>query len=156
GDLGRLDDEGYLSITGRKKEILVTAGGKNVAPAVLEDRLNAHPLISQTMVVGDQQPFIAALVTLDSEALPGWLELHGRDKTTTLEQLSGDPAVLHEIEEAVAAANQAVSKAESIRKFAVLPVEWTIEGGQITPSMKIKRNVVAQEYAGEIEKLYAK
>ncbi|HEU5428319.1 MAG TPA: AMP-dependent synthetase/ligase [Actinocrinis sp.] len=156
GDLGKLDDEGYLSITGRKKEILVTAGGKNVAPAVLEDRLNAHPLISQTMVVGDKQPFIAALVTLDSEALPGWLELHGRDKTTPLAQLAGDPAVLHEIEEAVATANQAVSKAESIRKFAVLPVEWTIEGGQITPSMKIKRNVVAQEYADEIEKLYAK
>ncbi|HZP53503.1 MAG TPA: long-chain fatty acid--CoA ligase, partial [Actinocrinis sp.] len=100
--------------------------------------------------------FIAALVTLDSEALPGWLELHGRDKSTPLDQLAGDPAVLHEIEEAVAGANQAVSKAESIRKFAVLPIEWTIEGGQITPSMKIKRNVIAQQYAGEIEKLYAK
>jgi long-chain acyl-CoA synthetase len=156
GDLGSLDHEGYLSITGRKKEILVTAGGKNVAPAVLEDRLNAHPLISQTMVVGDKQPFIAALVTLDPEALPGWLELNGRDKDTPLEQLAGDPAVLHEIEEAVAAANQAVSKAESIRKFVVLPLEWTIEGGQITPSMKIKRNVIAQECAGEIERLYAK
>lgn len=156
GDLGRLDEEGYLSITGRKKEILVTAGGKNVAPAVLEDRLNAHPLISQAMVVGDKQPFIAALVTLDSEALPGWLELHGREKTTPLEQLAGDPAVLHEIEEAVASANLAVSKAESIRKFAVLPVEWTIEGGQITPSMKIKRNVIAQQCAAEIDKLYTK
>ncbi|MBS2964606.1 long-chain fatty acid--CoA ligase [Actinocrinis puniceicyclus] len=156
GDLGRLDDDGYLSITGRKKEILVTAGGKNVAPAVLEDRLNAHPLISQTMVVGDKQPFIAALVTLDAEALPDWLGLHGRDKDTPLEQLAGDPAVLQEIEEAVASANQAVSKAESIRKFVVLPTEWTIEGGQITPSMKIKRNVIAHECAGEIDKLYAK
>jgi long-chain acyl-CoA synthetase len=155
GDLGRLDDEGYLSITGRKKEILVTAGGKNVAPAVLEDRLNAHPLINQTMVVGDKQPFIAALITLDSEALPTWLEHNGRDKDTPLAQLSGDPAVLQEIETAIAHANEAVSKAESIRKFSVLPIEWTIEAGQITPSMKIKRNVIAEQFAEDIEKLYA-
>jgi long-chain acyl-CoA synthetase len=156
GDLGRLDEEGYLSITGRKKEILVTAGGKNVAPAVLEDRLNAHALISQTMVVGDKQPFIAALITLDPEALPPWLEQHGRDKDTPLAQLAADPAVLHEVESAVAKANEAVSKAESIRKFTVLPVEWTIEGGQITPSMKIKRNVISAQYLDEIDKLYAK
>ncbi|HEV2342884.1 MAG TPA: AMP-dependent synthetase/ligase [Actinocrinis sp.] len=155
GDLGRLDDEGYLSITGRKKEILVTAGGKNVAPAVLEDRLNAHPLINQTMVVGDKQPFIAALITLDPEALPTWLEHNGRDRGTPLAQLAGDPAVLQEIEAAVSRANEAVSKAESIRKFTVLPVEWTIDAGQITPSMKIKRNVIADQFAEEIDKLYA-
>jgi len=156
GDLGRLDQDGYLSITGRKKEILVTAGGKNVAPAVLEDRLNAHALISQTMVVGDKQPFIAALITLDSEALPSWLKLHGRDEQTPLAQLAADPAVLHEVEAAVAKANEAVSKAESIRKFTVLPVEWTIEAGQITPSMKIKRNVISAQFLDEIDKLYTK
>jgi len=156
GDLGQLDDEGYLSITGRKKEILVTAGGKNVAPAVLEDRLNAHALVSQSMVVGDKQPFIAALITLDPEALPGWLDLHGRPKDTPLAELAGDPAVLHEIEAAVASANEAVSKAESIRKFKVLPVEWTIEGGQLSLKMGIKRHVLVQEHAADIEALYAK
>jgi long-chain acyl-CoA synthetase len=156
GDLGALDDEGYLSITGRKKEILVTAGGKNVAPAVLEDRLNAHPLISQTMVVGDNQPFIAALITLDAEALPLWLGQHGRDKATPLDQLAGDPAILAEVQTAVDSANAAVSKAESIRKFTVLPGEWTVEDGQITPSLKIKRSVIYAEYASQIEELYAK
>jgi long-chain acyl-CoA synthetase len=156
GDLGRLDDEGYLSITGRKKEILVTAGGKNVAPAVLEDRLNAHALVSQSMVVGDKQPFIGALITLDPEALPGWLELHGRPKDTPLAELAGDPAVLHEIEAAVASANEAVSKAESIRKFKVLPVEWTIEGGQLSLKMGIKRHVLNHEHAADIDALYAK
>ena len=156
GDLGKLDDEGYLSITGRKKEILVTAAGKNVAPAVLEDRLNAHPLVAQSMVVGDKQPFIAALVTLDPEALPGWLELHGRPKDTPLADLAGDPAVLHEIEAAVASANEAVSRAESIRKFKVLPVEWTIEGGQLSLKMGIKRHVLNAEHAADIEALYAK
>jgi len=156
GDLGQLDEEGYLSITGRKKEILVTAGGKNVAPAVLEDRLNAHPLINQTMVVGDQQPFIAALVTLDPEALPGWLQLHGRDESAPLAQLASDPAVLHEIQQAVDSANNAVSKAESIRKFAVLPVEWTVEGGQLSPKMGIKRHVLMVEHATDVEALYAK
>jgi long-chain acyl-CoA synthetase len=156
GDLGRLDDDGYLSITGRKKELLVTAGGKNVAPAVLEDRLNAHALISQTMVVGDKQPFIAALITLDPEALPAWLKQQGRDEDTPLAQLAADPAVLHEVEAAVAKANEAVSQAESIRKFTVLPVEWTIEAGQITPSMKIKRNVIAAQFLDEIDKLYVK
>ncbi len=156
GDLGKLDEDGYLSITGRKKEILVTAGGKNVAPAVLEDRLNAHPLINQTMVVGDKQPFIAALITLDAEALPTWLEHNGRDRATPLAQLASDAAVMREIEAAVARANEAVSKAESIRKFTVLPVEWTIDAGQITPSMKIKRNVIAEQFAEEIDKLYAR
>ena len=156
GDLGQLDDEGYLSITGRKKEILVTAGGKNVAPAVLEDRLNAHALVSLSMVVGDQKPFIGALITLDPEALPGWLELHGRSKDTPLEELAGDPAVLHEIEAAVASANDAVSKAESIRKFKVLPVEWTVEGGQLSLKMGIKRHVLNREHAADIEALYEK
>ncbi|HEV2633956.1 MAG TPA: AMP-dependent synthetase/ligase [Actinocrinis sp.] len=156
GDLGALDEDGYLSITGRKKELLVTAGGKNVAPAVLEDRINAHPLIAQSMVVGDQQPFIAALVTLDPDALPFWLEQQGRDKATPLEQLAADPAILAEVEVAVGRANKAVSKAESIRKFKVLPTEWTVEGGQITPSLKLKRHVVMEQERAEIDALYAK
>jgi long-chain acyl-CoA synthetase len=108
------------------------------------------------MVVGDKQPFIAALITLDPEALPAWLKQHGRDEQTPLVQLAADPAVLHEVEAAVAKANEAVSKAESIRKFTVLPVEWTIEAGQITPSMKIKRNVIAAQFLDEIDKLYVK
>jgi long-chain acyl-CoA synthetase len=156
GDLGRLDEEGYLSITGRKKEILVTSGGKNVAPAVLEDRINAHPLISLSMVVGDRRPFIAALVTLDPEALPGWLERNGRDKDTPLADLAADPAVAAEVQGAVDAANKAVSKAESVRKFTVLPVEWTIDAGQITPSLKVRRGVIAEQFAADIEALYAK
>jgi long-chain acyl-CoA synthetase len=155
GDLGGLDADGYLSITGRKKEILVTAGGKNVAPAVLEDRLNAHPLINQAIVVGDSRPFIAALVTLDPEALPGWLGLHGRDTATPVGQLVADPDLLHEIEIAVASANNAVSKAESIRKFAVLPDEWTVEGGQLSPKMGIKRHVLMAEHSADVEALYA-
>lgn len=156
GDLGSLDQDGYLAITGRKKEILVTAGGKNVAPAVLEDRINAHPLVAQSMVVGDQQPFIAALVTLDPEALPFWLKQQGRPEDTPLAQLAADPALLAEVEIAIDRANKAVSKAESIRKFKVLPVEWTVEGGQITPSLKLKRHVVMLEEAEEIAALYAK
>ena len=156
GDLGALDEEGYLSITGRKKEILVTSGGKNVAPAVLEDRINAHPLVSLSMVVGDRKPFIAALVTLDSEALPGWLERNGRDKDTALADLAADPAVTAEVQSAVDSANKAVSKAESVRKFTVLPVEWTIDAGQITPSLKVRRGVIAEQFASDIEALYAK
>ena len=154
GDLGELDDAGFLRITGRKKEIIVTAGGKNVAPAVLEDRLRAHPLVSQCMVVGDQKPFIACLVTLDPEALPAWAERHGKTGSTAAE-LSADPDLLAELQSAVDEANLAVSKAEAIRKFAVLREDWTEEGGQITPSLKVKRSVVMARYADDVERLYA-
>ena len=154
GDIGELDDEGYLRITGRKKELIVTAGGKNVAPAVLEDRLRAHPLISQCMVVGDQKPYIACLVTLDPEALPGWLKTTGKAEGTTVADLVEDPELLAEIQRAVDEANKAVSKAEAIRKFAVLPQDWTEEGGQMTPSLKLKRSVVMKEYAADVEALY--
>ena len=155
GDLGRLDDEGFLHITGRKKEILVTAGGKNVAPAVLEDRLRAHPLISQCMVVGDSKPFIACLITLDPEALPAWAERHGRPSTTTAADVVDDPQLRAELQKAVDDANRAVSQAEAIRKFVVLPEDWTEQGGQITPSLKLKRSVVMAEHADEVEALYA-
>jgi long-chain acyl-CoA synthetase len=153
GDLGTLDDDGFLTITGRKKEIIVTAGGKNVAPALLEDRIRAHALVSQCVVVGDNRPFIGALVTLDAEGLPGWLKMHGKPEMAP-EQAATDPDVLAALDAAVTRANQAVSKAESIRKFVVLPHDWTEEGGQLTPSLKLKRNVVTREEREEIVGLY--
>jgi long-chain acyl-CoA synthetase len=153
GDIGELDEAGFLTITGRKKEIIVTAGGKNVAPAVLEDRLRAHPLISQCMVVGDQQPFIGALVTIDAEALPGWLERH--DKPAADGVPTEDPDLTAEIQQAVDEANKAVSRAEQIRKFRILAVDFTEAGGEMTPTLKIKRQVVAKTYAGEIAAIYS-
>ncbi len=152
GDLGEVDEEGFVRITGRKKEILVTAGGKNVAPAVLEDRLRAHLLVDQCIVVGDGQPFIAALVTLDRESIPGWAETHGKSRNVA--DLVDDPDLRAEIEAAVEDANKAVSKAESIRKFTILADEWTEEGGQLTPSLKLKRNVVMREFKDDVAALY--
>jgi long-chain acyl-CoA synthetase len=152
GDVGEVDDEGFVRITGRKKEIIVTAGGKNVAPAVLEDRLRAHALVDQCIVVGDGQPFIAALVTLDPDAVSAWAQAHGKSGRTA--DLVDDPDLRAEIEAAVEDANKAVSKAESIRKFKVLADAWTEEGGQLTPSLKLKRNVVMRECKDEIVGLY--
>ncbi|HEY9563937.1 MAG TPA: AMP-dependent synthetase/ligase [Nocardioides sp.] len=152
GDVGELDDEGFVRITGRKKEILVTAGGKNVAPAVLEDRLRAHPLISQCVVVGDGQPFIGALVTIDPEYFPHWLQENG--KSGSIADLVDDPQLQADVQAAVDDANKAVSKAESIRKFTVLPIDWTEEDGQLTPSLKLKRNVVMREHRAEVSALY--
>ena len=152
GDVGEVDDEGFVRITGRKKEIIVTAGGKNVAPAVLEDRLRAHALVDQCMVVGDGQPFIAALVTLDPDAVSPWAQAHGKSGRTA--DLVDDPDLRAEIEAAVEEANKAVSKAESIRKFKILADDWTEEGGQLTPSLKLKRNVVMRECKDEIAGLY--
>ncbi|MCZ2824769.1 MULTISPECIES: AMP-dependent synthetase/ligase [unclassified Modestobacter] len=156
GDLGELDAQGFLKITGRKKEILVTAGGKNVAPAVLEDRLRAHKLVSQCVVVGDQRPFIAALVTLDAEALPAWLKAQGKDASLTPEQLRDDPELLAELDTAVAEANKAVSQAEAIKKFRVLGDDFTEDNGTLTPSLKLKRAVVMKEFGAEVEALYAR
>ncbi|KAA1417966.1 long-chain fatty acid--CoA ligase [Nocardioides humilatus] len=156
GDVGEVDDEGFVRITGRKKEILVTAGGKNVAPAVLEDRVRAHALVSQCLVVGDGQPFIAALVTIDQEALPAWAEQHGKElpKDGSVAGLVDDPDLRRAIQAAVDDANLAVSKAEAIRKFEILPYDWTEEGGQLTPSLKLKRNVVMRECRDEVAALY--
>jgi long-chain acyl-CoA synthetase len=156
GDIGELDDEGFLRITGRKKELLVTAGGKNVAPAVLEDRLRAHRLVSQCIVVGDQRPYIAALITLDEEALPAWLELKGKDKSLSPAQLREDADLLAELENAVAEANRAVSKAEAIKKYRVLGSDFTEDNGMLTPSLKLKRAVVMKEYETEVEALYTR
>ncbi|MGV0814632.1 long-chain fatty acid--CoA ligase [Mycolicibacterium boenickei] len=154
GDLGSIDDDGFLTIVGRKKEIIVTAGGKNVAPALLEDRLRAHPLISQAMAVGDQQPFIAALITIDPEAFPGWKERNGKDTGASVGDLADDPDLLAEIDLAVKEANQAVSHAESIRKFRILPVDFTEDTGELTPTLKVKRKVVAEKFATDIAALY--
>jgi long-chain acyl-CoA synthetase len=154
GDLGQLDADGYLSITGRKKEIIVTAGGKNVAPAVLEDQVRAHPLISQCVVVGDRQPFIAALVTIDEEALPKWLETHGRPADTTVASLRDDEALRAEVQAAIDQANRAVSKAEAIKVFRILPHDFTEATGEMTPSLKVKRQVVHKTYAADIAEIY--
>jgi long-chain acyl-CoA synthetase len=153
GDLGRLDEEGYLYIVGRKKELIVTSGGKNVAPAVLEDRIRAHPLISQCLVVGDNKPFIAALITLDLDALKPWVAIHKKEWTSVAE-LAKDPDLIAVIQTGVDEANKAVSKAESVRKFTILPTDFTIAGGQLTAKLSIKRHVVAKEFATEIEALY--
>jgi long-chain acyl-CoA synthetase len=153
GDLGDLDDQGFLRITGRKKEIIVTAGGKNVAPAVLEDRVRAHPLVSQCMVVGDRRPFIAALITIDPEALPGWLA--GRSQPDTpVTRLRDDAALRAEIQAAIDDANRAVSQAEAIKVFRILPRDFTEATGELTPSLKVRRAVVMKEYADEIDTIY--
>ncbi|MCG7597753.1 long-chain fatty acid--CoA ligase [Mycobacterium sp. PSTR-4-N] len=156
GDLGSVDADGFLSIVGRKKEIIVTAGGKNVAPAVLEDQLRAHPLISQAMAVGDAKPFIAALIAIDPEAFEGWKQHHGKPAAASVGELADDPDLTAEIDAAVKNANKAVSKAEAIRKFRILPVDFTVETGELTPTLKVKRKVVADKFAAEIEGLYTK
>jgi long-chain acyl-CoA synthetase len=154
GDLGKLDSEGYLYITGRKKELIVTAGGKNVAPAVLEDRLRSNPLISQCMVVGDNKPFIAALITLDPDSIKPWA-VANKKEGASIAELAKDPTLLAVIQTAVDETNKAVSRAESIRKFTVLPVDFTIAGGQLTAKLSVKRHVVAQQFAREIDELFA-
>ncbi|MBW4721655.1 AMP-dependent synthetase/ligase [Saccharothrix obliqua] len=156
GDLGELDDDGFLRITGRKKEIIVTAGGKNVSPAVLEDRLRAHPLISQCMVVGDAQPFIGALITIDPEFFPAWKEQNGKSADATVADMVGDETLRATIQAAVDEANQAVSKAEAIKKFRILPVDFTEAGGEMTPSLKLRRAVVATTYKTDIEAIYTR
>ncbi|GAA4194276.1 AMP-dependent synthetase/ligase [Gryllotalpicola kribbensis] len=155
GDLGALDEDGYLSITGRKKEIIVTAGGKNVAPAVLEDGARSNPLIDQIVVVGEQRPFIAALITLDTEMLPVWLKNNGQDEHMSLEEAVQNDAVLAEVQRAVDHANESVSRAESIRKFSILPTTWTEASGHLTPKLSIKRSVIVKDFAAEIDALYA-
>lgn len=154
GDIGELDPQGFLRITGRKKELIVTAGGKNVAPAVLEDRLRAHFLVSQCMVVGDAKPYIAALITLDGESLAAWAGLNGLDQPPTLQEAAHDERIRAEIDAAVSEANKAVSHAEAIKRFEVLDVDWTEDGGQLTPSLKLKRNVVMTQFHEQVESLY--
>jgi long-chain acyl-CoA synthetase len=155
GDIGELDEEGFLKITGRKKEMIVTAGGKNVAPAVLEDRLRSHALISQCMVVGDGKPFVAALITLDPEALGPWKQTHGKPADATLAALRDDPDLIADVQAAVDDVNQAVSRAESIRKFRILDVDFTQEAGQLTVKLGIRRSVLLKDFAADIDALYS-
>ncbi|WP_431967619.1 AMP-dependent synthetase/ligase [Nocardia sp. bgisy134] len=155
GDLGAIDADGFVTITGRKKEIIVTAGGKNVSPALLEDSLRSHPLISQVMVVGDGQPFVGALITLDPEALPGWKERKGLPAETAIEKLIEHADLVAEIDAAIADTNKKVSHAEQIKKIRILAVDWTQEGGELTPKMSLKRAVVMKQYASEVEKIYS-
>lgn len=154
GDIGALDDEGYLTITGRKKEIIVTAGGKNVAPAALEDPIRSNPIVGQVVVCGDQKPFISALVTLDPEMLPVWLNNNGEAGDMSLEEAVKNPKVLAEVQRAVDAANARVSRAESIRKFVILPTEFTEASGHLTPKMSIKRGPILTDFADVIEGMY--
>ncbi|ADG77933.1 Acyl-CoA synthetase OS=Tsukamurella paurometabola (strain ATCC 8368 / DSM / CCUG 35730 / CIP 100753 / JCM 10117 / KCTC 9821 / NBRC 16120 / NCIMB 702349/ NCTC 13040) OX=521096 GN=Tpau_1304 PE=4 SV=1 [Tsukamurella paurometabola] len=154
GDLGALDADGYLSITGRKKEILVTAAGKNVAPAQTEDALRQHPLVSQAMLVGDKQPFVGALITLDPEALPGWLSARGLPEMS-LADAAANETLLAEIGSAVATANSLVSNAEQVKKWKVLTTDFTIDGGELTPTLKVKRNVVMDKHADDVDAIYS-
>ncbi|MFP7695891.1 AMP-dependent synthetase/ligase [Trueperella sp. LYQ143] len=154
GDIGNVDEAGFVWVTGRKKEIIVTAGGKNVAPAQLEDRLRSHPIISQVVVLGDQKPFIAALVTLDAEALPQWLSNRGLPPMSISDAVR-DPQVIAAIDRAVKRTNEHVSRAESIRKFTILPIDFTTDNGYLTPSMKVIRSAVLRDFADDIERLYS-
>ncbi|TDU87028.1 long-chain acyl-CoA synthetase [Kribbella voronezhensis] len=154
GDLGEFDADGFIRITGRKKEILVTAGGKNVAPAVLEDRIRLHPLVSQCMVVGDGKPFIAALVTIDPETIVAWAKT--RDKPTDVPSLVHDEDLIAEIHTAIDDANDAVSKAEGIKKFTILPTDWTQENGELSLKLSLRRHIVMEKHKEDVEALYAK
>jgi long-chain acyl-CoA synthetase len=156
GDIGELDQDGYLKITGRKKELIVTAGGKNVAPAVIEDRVRAHPLVGECMVVGDGRPFIAALITVDPEFFPTWKQLHGKPEHATVTELKDDPDLLAALQAAIDDGNAAVSHAEAVKKFRVIDTVLSEDSGHLTPSLKLKRAVVMKDFVAEVEALYAK
>ncbi|MEU1947156.1 AMP-binding protein, partial [Streptomyces sp. NPDC020125] len=155
GDVGFLDGEGYLTITGRKKDIIITSGGKSVSPLPLEERLRAHPLISQCVLVGDNRPFVGALITLDAEMLARWRQAVGARLPVGREHASANKALHAEIQQAVSTANLSVSRAESIRAFRILPKEFTVEDGLLTPSLKLRRDAVYKMCAAQIEQLYA-
>ncbi|TAP40568.1 AMP-dependent synthetase/ligase [Arthrobacter sp. S39] len=154
GDIGRLDESGFVWITGRKKEIIVTAGGKNVIPALLEDQIRADALVSQVLVVGDNRPFIGALVTLDQEALPGWLQRHGLPNTTTLDEAVENPVVKAAVQDLITHANNSVSQAEAIKSFRIVAADFTEASGHLTPSMKVKRGQVMKDFETVIEEMY--
>jgi len=154
GDIGEIDSDGFVRITGRMKEIIVTAGGKNLSPTVLEERIRSHPLVDHCMVIGEGRPFVAALITVDAQGLQSWREAHqSRDPLATLVR---DPRLLADIQQAVDRANRAVSQAEAVRKFIVVPDSWTEEAGDLTASLKLRRTVIGSRYTDEIESLYAR
>ena len=154
GDLASIDDRGHLRITGRKKELIVTAGGKNVSPEILEESLSTHPLIANIIVVGDNRPYIGALIALDTEMLPEWLATHGLPVVDAA-QAANLPEVRDSLEKAIARANKAVSRAESIRRYRIVNAAFTVENGYMTPSLKLKRRRVLADYADEVDALYA-
>lgn len=156
GDIGELDEDGFLTITGRKKELLVTAGGKNVAPAPIEDPLRAHPLIGQVVVIGDAKPFIAALISLDPEMVPVWCEQNGITEKLSLTEATKHPVIKAEVQRAVDEVNSRFSNAEQIKAFEILDVELTEASGHLTPSLKIKRATVLKDFAPYVERIYAK
>jgi long-chain acyl-CoA synthetase len=153
GDLGSLDEDGYLTITGRKKDLIVTSNGKNIAPAVLEERVRTHPLVAHCLVVGDDRPYLTALITLDPPALCHWMAMHGRERLD-LRAVLTDQELHTEIQRAVAVANNTVSRSESIRAFRLLPQQFTVERGLLTPSLKLRRKAILQLHAEDIEELY--
>ncbi|MGW5190312.1 AMP-dependent synthetase/ligase [Kribbella sp. NPDC004138] len=154
GDLGEFDVDGFIKITGRKKEILVTAGGKNVAPTLLEDQIRLHPLVSQCMVVGDGKPFIAALITIDPETIVPWATERG--KPTDPAELTRDAELIAEVQKAIDDANASVSHAEAIKKFSILPIDWTQESGELSLKLSLRRHIVMEKYGTDVEALYAK
>lgn len=155
GDIGELDADGYLRITGRKKEIMVTAGGKNVAPTTLEDPIRSNLIVGQVVAVGDQRPFVGALITLDTEMLPTWLKNNGLDESMRVEDAIANEAVVAEVTRAVQHGNAQVSRAEGVRKFVILPIDFTEDNGHLTPKMSIKRHNIVKDFGDEIERLYA-
>jgi long-chain acyl-CoA synthetase len=154
GDIGRLDADGFLYIVDRKKELIITSGGKNIAPVAIEALLTRHPLIGQALAYGDRRPYVVALIVLDPEAAPGWAISSGITYSS-LAELSGHPELLREIGLAVAAANKELARVEQVKAFHVLPTEWTVEGGELTPSLKMKRRVVQDKNHEAIQALYA-
>ncbi len=153
GDIGELSSDGWLRIVDRKKELIITAGGKNISPANLETLLKRHPLVGQAFVYGDRKPYVVALIVLDRDAAPGWARAHGME-FTSLEAFAADSRVHAEIERAVQAANREVSRVEQIKRFTILPGEWTVESEELTPTLKLKRRVIQQRYAPQLEALY--
>jgi long-chain acyl-CoA synthetase len=154
GDIGELDADGFLKITDRKKELIITSGGKNISPALIEYELQRHPLIGQACAVGDRRNYVTALLVLDPEAAPAWASAHGIE-ATSLAELAVHPEVLAEIERGVTEANSHLARVEQVRRFRVLPSEWTAETGELTPTLKRRRRVIVDRYATEIEQLYA-
>ncbi|MFY9615478.1 MAG: AMP-dependent synthetase/ligase [Candidatus Dormiibacterota bacterium] len=154
GDIGTIDDDGYVSIVDRKKELIITAGGKNISPANLENLLKQHPLVGQACAIGDRRPFVSALIVLDQEVAPGWAQRQGIE-FPSIAELAEHPAVVAAVQEAVDECNRHVSQVESIRKFAILPVEWTAESEELTPTLKLKRRVVFDKYGDVVERMYS-
>jgi long-chain acyl-CoA synthetase len=154
GDIAQIDDEGWVRIVDRKKELIITAGGENISPSNLENLLKTHPLVAQACVVGDRRPYPAALIVLDAEVAPGWAAARGVP-WSGLERFAADERVIAEVQSAVDATNQQVSRAHQIKRFAILPGEWSVETDELTPTLKLKRRVIHHKYAKEIERLYA-